>query len=115
MLSDLHCHMLPGIDDGSKDMEQSLAMARIAVADGISTTVVTPHHLNGVYSNPARQIRAGIEALNEALERAGIGLALLREALPPGARIPAWLRSSVQSRASTRSRRSCRAPRRTGR
>ncbi|MFO7763699.1 MAG: CpsB/CapC family capsule biosynthesis tyrosine phosphatase [Wenzhouxiangellaceae bacterium] len=77
MLTDLHCHMLPGIDDGSRQMEQSLAMARIAVADGISTTVVTPHHLNGVYSNPARQIRAGIEALNEALERAGIGLNIL--------------------------------------
>jgi len=77
MLTDLHCHMLPGIDDGSREMEQSLAMARIAVADGISTTVVTPHHLNGVYSNPAQRIRAGIEQLNEALQKAGIGLNIL--------------------------------------
>jgi protein-tyrosine phosphatase len=77
MLTDLHCHMLPGIDDGSRKMEQSLAMARIAVADGISTTVVTPHHLNGVYSNPAQSIRSGIEQLNEALQKAGIGLNIL--------------------------------------
>ena len=77
MLTDLHCHMLPGIDDGSREMEQSLAMARIAVADGISTTVVTPHHLNGVYSNPAQRIRSGIEQLNEALQKAGIGLNIL--------------------------------------
>jgi protein-tyrosine phosphatase len=77
MLTDLHCHMLPGIDDGSKTMEQSLAMARIAVEDGITTTVVTPHHLNGVYRNPAQRIREGIERLNEALQRVGIGLNLL--------------------------------------
>ncbi len=77
MLIDLHCHMLPGIDDGSLEMEQSLAMARIAVADGISTTVVTPHHLNGVYSNPAPRIESGIEQLNEALQKAGISLNIL--------------------------------------
>jgi len=77
MLTDLHCHMLPGIDDGSREMEQSLAMARIAVADGISTTVVTPHHLNGVYSNPAQKIRSGIEQFNAALQKAGIGLNIL--------------------------------------
>lgn len=77
MLTDLHCHLLPAIDDGSKSMEQSIAMARIAVADGITTTVVTPHHLNGVYRNPARRVREGIERLNEALQSAGIGLNLL--------------------------------------
>jgi len=77
MLTDIHCHMLPGIDDGSTEMEQSIAMASIAVADGISTTVVTPHHLNGVYSNPALRIRACVEQLNEALLTAGIGLKIL--------------------------------------
>lgn len=77
MLTDLHCHLLPGIDDGSKSMAQSLAMARIAVDDGITTTVVTPHHLNGVYSNPAQQIREGIEQLNAALQAEGIGLNIL--------------------------------------
>jgi len=77
MLTDLHCHLLPGVDDGSRSMEQSLAMARIAVADGITTTVVTPHHLNGVYRNPAERVRDGIERLGQALHEAGIGLNLL--------------------------------------
>ena len=53
MLTDLHCHMLPGIDDGSTNVAQSIEMARIAVADGIGTTILTPHHLNGVYVNRA--------------------------------------------------------------
>jgi protein-tyrosine phosphatase len=40
---DLHCHILPGLDDGSRDMDESLAMARMAVQDGITDIVATPH------------------------------------------------------------------------
>ena len=40
---DLHCHILPGIDDGAKSMEESLEMAESAIADGITHLVATPH------------------------------------------------------------------------
>jgi protein-tyrosine phosphatase len=40
---DLHCHLLPGLDDGAKTMEDSLAMAEEAIADGITHVVATPH------------------------------------------------------------------------
>lgn len=40
---DLHCHILPGLDDGPDNMEVSLAMAETAVADGITHVVATPH------------------------------------------------------------------------
>jgi protein-tyrosine phosphatase len=40
---DLHCHILPGIDDGPDNLEQSLAMAEDAIADGITHVVATPH------------------------------------------------------------------------
>ena len=40
---DLHCHILPGLDDGPKAMEDSLAMAESAIADGITHVVATPH------------------------------------------------------------------------
>ena len=40
---DLHCHILPGIDDGAVDMQTSIEMARIAAEDGIKTIVATPH------------------------------------------------------------------------
>jgi len=40
---DLHCHILPGLDDGSRSLEDSLAMAESAIADGITHVVATPH------------------------------------------------------------------------
>lgn len=45
---DLHSHILPALDDGSPDDATSLEMARLAVADGISVLVATPHFLNGL-------------------------------------------------------------------
>jgi protein-tyrosine phosphatase len=44
---DIHSHILPGIDDGAKNLEQSLQMARMAVEDGITVMVATPHLFKG--------------------------------------------------------------------
>jgi protein-tyrosine phosphatase len=73
---DLHCHMLPGIDDGASDVATALAMARIAVEDGIRVTACTPHIYPGMYENNARGIRAQVAALQAALNDAGIALQL---------------------------------------
>jgi len=73
---DLHCHMLPGIDDGAKDDATSLEMARIAVADGIRTTACTPHIYPGLYENDAAGITARIKALQSRLLEEGIALNL---------------------------------------
>lgn len=43
---DIHCHILPNLDDGARSMDESVAMARLAAADGISRIVATPH-VNG--------------------------------------------------------------------
>ena len=74
---DIHGHLLPGIDDGSKSMAMSLAMARQAVADGISLSLMTPHHLNGVYVNPAAMVREQVAGFRSALREAGIELEVL--------------------------------------
>lgn len=46
---DIHCHLLPGLDDGPETMEESVAMAKMALADGITHIAATPHS-NDVYS-----------------------------------------------------------------
>lgn len=73
---DLHCHILPGIDDGAPDLETSLEMARIAVADGIKITACTPHITPGVYDNTGPDILRRIDALQLELDKADIPLRL---------------------------------------
>src|SRR3954466_7108771 len=73
---DLHCHMLPGIDDGSQDLGMSLDMARIAAADGIRVCACTPHIYPGLYDNDAAGIRTRVAALQVELDQAGIDLQL---------------------------------------
>lgn len=53
---DLHCHLLPGIDDGSKSMEISLRLAREAVENGVTHALLTPHHMNGRYINHKQDV-----------------------------------------------------------
>ena len=75
-LIDLHCHMLPGIDDGAVDEADALAMARIAVDDGIQITACTPHIYPGMYDNNGPGIREAVERLRQLLARHDIPLQL---------------------------------------
>ncbi|HET6546402.1 MAG TPA: CpsB/CapC family capsule biosynthesis tyrosine phosphatase [Rhodanobacteraceae bacterium] len=74
---DLHCHILPGIDDGASDIEMSLSMARSAVADGIRVTACTPHIYPGLYENTAAGIDAAIKKFRVALSKNDIVLRLV--------------------------------------
>ena len=74
---DLHCHILPGMDDGPADIGESLDMARQAVLDGIHTVVATPHSRNGMYVNVRGDICRRVQELNRMLEAAAIDLVAL--------------------------------------
>ena len=74
---DLHCHILPGVDDGAADITVSLAMARAMVADGVTSVACTPHILPGVYANTGPQILGWVEQLQVALDQEDIPLQLL--------------------------------------
>lgn len=74
---DLHCHLLPAIDDGAQTLEMSMEMARIASADGISVTACTPHILPGVYANNGTAIKTAVAALQQALDQVKIPLRLV--------------------------------------
>lgn len=73
---DLHCHLLPGIDDGAPDLATSLAMARIAAADGIEVIACTPHIYPGLYENNGLAIRRAVTELQARLDEAAIPLQL---------------------------------------
>lgn len=74
---DLHCHLLPQIDDGSRSLAESLQMARIAVSEGITVSACTPHILPGVYDNTGPAIVAAIDRLQAELLDADIPLQLV--------------------------------------
>lgn len=67
-LVDLHCHILPAIDDGSPSLEASLELARQAVADGIRYILATPHHMDRHYLNHASDVVAAVEAFQAELD-----------------------------------------------
>ena len=64
---DLHCHILPGVDDGPETMEESLAMCRLSFGDGVRIVLATPHTLNGVYQNDRSAILAKVRELNKEI------------------------------------------------
>ncbi|HWZ98355.1 MAG TPA: CpsB/CapC family capsule biosynthesis tyrosine phosphatase [Candidatus Dormibacteraeota bacterium] len=63
---DLHCHILPGLDDGAKTIEESLAMAESAIADGITHVVATPHS-STEYAFDYTRVRAARDELQSKL------------------------------------------------
>ncbi|WP_028487984.1 tyrosine-protein phosphatase [Thiothrix lacustris] len=74
---DLHSHILPALCDGSQDLETSLAMARLAVADGTTHLACTPHIYPGVYANSTSTIAPAMSALQAALDTHQIPLTLV--------------------------------------
>jgi len=73
---DLHSHLLYSVDDGAASLEESLALARIAVADGIHTAVLTPHIHPGRYKNKRSSLLSKVLRFQGELESAGIPLLL---------------------------------------
>lgn len=73
---DLHCHILPGIDDGAQTIDDSLDMARMAVEQGITHILCTPHHNNGKYDNLAGQVITHVADLQKELDLNNIPLTL---------------------------------------
>ncbi|MCT3551744.1 tyrosine-protein phosphatase [Lentilactobacillus buchneri] len=71
---DLHCHLLPGVDDGSKSMDISLKLANDAVGDGIDYALLTPHHMNGVYLNHKKGVIQQTQEFQVELDRHKIPL-----------------------------------------
>lgn len=73
---DLHCHILPGIDDGARNLDDAAAMAAQAQADGIATICATPH-IRHDHDVRIAELADRVEALNDVLTRRGIGVRIV--------------------------------------
>ncbi len=83
MFNDIHCHCLPGLDDGPSTMAESLALCRKLAEEGITTVVATPHQLGRFDGrNEAASVREAVDDLNETLRNNSITLKVI-----PGAEV----------------------------
>lgn len=73
---DLHCHILPGLDDGSRDLDDSVAMARQAESDGIEAVCATPH-IRHDHDVRIEEVVGRVEAVNTRLGEEGIAVEIL--------------------------------------
>lgn len=71
---DIHCHLLPALDDGPDDWNESLEMARLAIDDGTRVIIATPHQLGSYRRNHGAVIRQQVHELRVKLEQAGLNL-----------------------------------------
>ena len=71
---DLHCHVLPGVDDGPDTVEEAIALARDAREDGTTVIAATPHVDGAFPGNDSATIAAGVSALQPQLDAAGVDL-----------------------------------------
>ncbi|MFP7254362.1 CpsB/CapC family capsule biosynthesis tyrosine phosphatase [Terribacillus goriensis] len=74
---DIHCHILPGVDDGARTVEDSIEMAKAAAEQGIHTIVATPHHRNNQFDNYREDILTRVDELNRILEEENIEVNIL--------------------------------------
>ncbi len=71
---DIHCHILPGIDDGPDTVDTALRMLQIAKKDGIKEIIATPHIMEGVYTNKRQEIQKSLIGLREKSDILPIGI-----------------------------------------
>lgn len=74
--TDVHSHLIPGIDDGIQSIEEGLEILRTMEALGYKKVITTPHTMWGTYDNTQKNIRSGLKTMQEALEQANISIEL---------------------------------------
>ena len=73
---DLHSHVLPGLDDGASSLDESVEIARSAAIDGTRCIAATPHVRDDYPTTPA-EMESLVEAVQEAVDAAGVGIKIL--------------------------------------
>ena len=71
---DMHSHLIPGIDDGSQDMDQTIAMLAKFESLGFKKVVTTPHVMMDSFPNSPEIILKGLEEVREEIKKVGINI-----------------------------------------
>lgn len=79
---DTHAHIIPGVDDGARDLSEAVEFAKKAEEEGVDTIFATPHTCDGVYNCAKKEILLACSDLTAACEKAGISTRVL-----PGAEV----------------------------
>jgi protein-tyrosine phosphatase len=79
---DIHCHILPNLDDGPESLDKAIGMCRTAIADGIKCIVATPHYKPGTFEFTGPRIVEAVNAMKTAIQNIGMDIHIL-----PGAEV----------------------------
>ncbi|MEP7168952.1 MAG: CpsB/CapC family capsule biosynthesis tyrosine phosphatase, partial [Bacteroidota bacterium] len=74
--TDMHSHLIPGIDDGAKTIEDSIELIRRLMELGYKKAITTPHIMSDYYKNTPEIIHAGLDKVREAVAKENIGFEL---------------------------------------
>lgn len=74
---DIHCHVLPGLDDGADTLEESIDFCRMAAADGVGTIVATPHMRYDTFPNTRPAIFEAQRRVRDQLDKESIPIRLV--------------------------------------
>jgi len=104
MLIDIHSHILPGVDDGAKTEADSIAMAKAALQEGITTIIATPHHRNRAFDNYKQEIITNVNILNDlfASENIPLNVAVGQEVRIYGELLDDYAQGDIQALGDTK-------------
>lgn len=75
-LVDMHCHIIPGVDDGAADIDEAIKMLKMEYKEGVRTIIVTPHFRVGMFETPPEKIICQFELLKREAEKNQCGIEL---------------------------------------
>ena len=74
--TDIHCHILPGLDDGASNFDEAKSMLRTAFEEGIQRIIATPHNYASLKSASVKSIRECVQQMNQCVKECGIPISL---------------------------------------